>query len=142
MRGTRRLWQVIAVLEALLLGANAPQAEISLDNPPPGANNFSSKPSAAHPDPVVLVHGLSATMSQNWGYLSPLLAARGYCVFELTYGLNPLVPFFGGVLPVERHLGRSRRHQSGAPGRLPERLLRPLAGGGRSCGGADCLGRA
>ena len=26
--------------------------------------------------PVVLVHGLGATMGQNWGYMAPLLAAN------------------------------------------------------------------
>jgi triacylglycerol esterase/lipase EstA (alpha/beta hydrolase family) len=75
---------------------------MSLANPPPGANNWRCTPSAAHPDPLVLVHGLGATTSENWSYLSPLLAARGYCVFALTYGLNPLLPLFGGVVPIEQ----------------------------------------
>jgi len=75
---------------------------MSLASPPPGTNNFSCRPSAAHPDPVVLVHGLGATMGENWGYLAPLLAKRGYCVFALTYGLDPRFPYFGGVLPIEQ----------------------------------------
>ncbi|MGI8921225.1 MAG: lipase family alpha/beta hydrolase [Solirubrobacteraceae bacterium] len=75
---------------------------MSLANPPPGANNFSCKPSAAHPNPVVLVHGLGATMGENWGYLSPLLAARGYCVFALTYGIDPRFPYAGGEIPIEQ----------------------------------------
>ncbi|HWH45242.1 MAG TPA: hypothetical protein VNT32_10960 [Thermoleophilaceae bacterium] len=44
------------------------------------------EPSVAHPLPVVLVHGLGANQSQNWSYISPRLAAEGYCVFSLTYG--------------------------------------------------------
>jgi triacylglycerol esterase/lipase EstA (alpha/beta hydrolase family) len=55
-----------------------------------------------HPDPIVLVHGLGATMGENWSYISPLLAARGYCVFALTYGLDPRLPLFGGVIPIEQ----------------------------------------
>jgi pimeloyl-ACP methyl ester carboxylesterase len=79
-------------------------AESSLANPPPDANNFACKPSAAHPDPAVLVHGLGATMSENWRYLSPILVAHGYCVFALTYGLDPRspVPLFGGTIPIEQ----------------------------------------
>jgi triacylglycerol lipase len=75
---------------------------MSLASPPPGANNFACRPTPAHPRPVVLVHGLGATMSENWGYISPLLAQRGYCVFALTYGLDPRLPYFGGVIPIEQ----------------------------------------
>jgi triacylglycerol lipase len=74
---------------------------------PPGANDAGCRPSAAHPRPVVLVHGLGANMSENWSYMSPLLAAEGYCVFALTYGVDPratIPPFdqMGGVVPMEQ----------------------------------------
>jgi triacylglycerol esterase/lipase EstA (alpha/beta hydrolase family) len=53
---------------------------------PPGANNWSCKPSAAHPQPVILVHGTFGDMSDSWQALSPLLYDKGYCVFGLNYG--------------------------------------------------------
>lgn len=72
------------------------------DVSPPGANNFNCKPTAAHPNPVVLVHGLSATAGENWGTMSPLLANNGYCVFALTYGLTPGNNYVGGLAPMEQ----------------------------------------
>ncbi len=54
--------------------------------PPPGANDFSCKPSAAHPYPVVLVHGTLANMDDDWQTASPVLANHGYCVFAFNFG--------------------------------------------------------
>jgi triacylglycerol lipase len=87
--------------------------------PPPGSNDWSCRPSPAHPNPVVLVHGLSANMTVNWQTFSPLLANTGYWMFALTYGVNPAAANprnnvlrrrgeehvgaqVGGVLPMER----------------------------------------
>ena len=53
---------------------------------PPGANDFSCHPTAAHPRPVILVHGTFADRSNSWQALSPLLKNNGYCVFALNYG--------------------------------------------------------
>jgi triacylglycerol esterase/lipase EstA (alpha/beta hydrolase family) len=54
--------------------------------PPPGADNFSCQPTAAHPYPVVLVNGTFANMNNNWRAAAPILANHGYCVFAFNYG--------------------------------------------------------
>jgi triacylglycerol esterase/lipase EstA (alpha/beta hydrolase family) len=73
---------------------------------PPGANEWSCKPSAAHPEPVLLLHGLLGNMTDNWQTIAPLLANNGYCVFALTYGTLPGASFplnqFGGLVPMEQ----------------------------------------
>jgi triacylglycerol esterase/lipase EstA (alpha/beta hydrolase family) len=65
-----------------------------------GANNWSCKPSTAHPRPVVLVHGTFANGTVNWLGDAPILASRGYCVFALTYGAKAGVPVFRAIAPV------------------------------------------
>jgi triacylglycerol esterase/lipase EstA (alpha/beta hydrolase family) len=63
---------------------------LSPDTPPPGANEWSCRPSSAHPYPVVLLHGLGSNMGENFGTLSPLLKNNGYCVYALNYGETAL----------------------------------------------------
>ncbi|MFE9705547.1 esterase/lipase family protein [Streptomyces sp. NPDC005930] len=68
--------------------------------PTSGWNDYTCKPSAAHPRPVVLVHGTFGNSVDNWLGLAPYLQNRGYCVFSLDYGRLPGVPLFHGLGPV------------------------------------------
>ena len=54
--------------------------------PHSGFNDWSCQPSAAHPDPVVLLHGLGGNGPGNFLTLGPYLASAGYCVYAPTYG--------------------------------------------------------
>ena len=66
--------------------AGATATALAPDTPPPGADNWSCRPTAAHPYPVILVHGTFANMDDNWQAASPLLADHGYCVYAFNYG--------------------------------------------------------
>ncbi|HTD50713.1 MAG TPA: alpha/beta fold hydrolase [Acidimicrobiia bacterium] len=81
--------------------ANVAAAALQPGTAPPGSNDWSCRPSEAHPQPVILVHGLFANMTDNWQTMSPLLANNGYCVFAFTYGTTPNATFpfdqFGGL---------------------------------------------
>lgn len=66
---------------------------------PPGANVPGCAPSREHPEPVVLLHGLS-TDTITWNTLAPVLAGAGFCVYSLTYGTGGLGPI-GAVAPAQ-----------------------------------------
>lgn len=71
----------------------------------PGVNEWDCRPSAAHPNPVVLVHGTGGGAQTNWGAMAPRLVNEGYCVYALTYGALPgsqwPVSALGGLAPME-----------------------------------------
>ena len=96
--GTRTRW--IVVLVASLVGALGPGAlaaapaqaqSLRAESPPPtlsaaGANDWSCKPTAAHPSPVVIVHGTFGDSKSLLDRLSWSMHRAGYCVFAIDYG--------------------------------------------------------
>ncbi|MQY03652.1 esterase/lipase family protein [Actinomadura macrotermitis] len=52
----------------------------------PGANVWSCKPSAEHPNPVVIVHGTTSNFGAGGAMIAPTLANAGYCVYGFNYG--------------------------------------------------------
>ncbi|MFF9089331.1 esterase/lipase family protein [Streptomyces sp. NPDC014991] len=99
-------------LAALLLTAAVaavPAATASASDtaaPSAGWNDYTCKPSAAHPRPVVLVHGTLGNSVDNWLGLAPYLKSRGYCVYSLDYGQLPGVPLFHGLGPIDESAGQ------------------------------------
>ncbi|MFW0789426.1 esterase/lipase family protein [Gordonia sp. CPCC 205333] len=79
----------------------------------PGSNDFTCKPTSAHPRPVVLVHGTGGARTTNWGAYVPMLANRGYCVFALTYGAIAGLPWpataVGGMGPIPASAAQLKR---------------------------------
>lgn len=87
---------LLGIAAALLLGVpSSAQAAGGLGISPPGANDFSCQPTAAHPTPVILLHGTFGDMTVSWNLISPALKRDGYCVFALDYGNR-------GTGPIER----------------------------------------
>ncbi|WP_369384026.1 esterase/lipase family protein [Streptomyces sp. cg36] len=79
------------------------------ERPPAGANDFTCRPTGAHPRPVVLVHGTFENAYDNWSGLAPLLKNAGYCVFALNYGErgpHALMKAVGPVPDSARQLAR------------------------------------
>lgn len=106
----RRIATIAAALTVLLVGLATPSSATDQlpvpyqfipsalfggmpDADAPGTNDWTCRPSAEHPRPVVLVHGTGGNRSTNWQTYGPLLHNNGYCVFSLTYGVTPGSPY-------------------------------------------------
>lgn len=96
----KRILTALALTFAVTAAPAAVTAATAQSAPSSGWNNFSCKPSAAHPRPVVLVHGTFGNGTDNWLGFAPYLVARGYCVFSFDYGQLPGVPLFDGLGPI------------------------------------------
>ncbi|MEU0667802.1 alpha/beta fold hydrolase [Streptomyces lavendulocolor] len=98
----RRALRASAVLLLAVAATLAPASAAQAQGPSSGWNDYTCRPSSAHPRPVVLVHGTFGNSVDNWLALAPYLVRRGYCVFSLDYGQLPGVPFFHGLGPIEK----------------------------------------
>ncbi|MFD0684409.1 esterase/lipase family protein [Actinomadura fibrosa] len=95
------LGKTLAVVVAALMLALSAAVPASA-NPSHGLNDWTCRPSPAHPRPVVLLHGAMTNATMSWPVIGPQLAANGYCVFAPTYGGRlPVVPV-GGIDFVEK----------------------------------------
>ncbi|MGZ4450631.1 MAG: esterase/lipase family protein [Nocardioides sp.] len=96
---------VLAVLCGLLAGlVPGAQADPVLPVPtyptspfgePTGANDWHCRPTAARPEPVIIVHGTFGDRKDLLDDLSSAMVAQGFCVFSLDYGNR-------GTGPIER----------------------------------------
>ena len=106
-RVARSLAALLLTAAVLVTPAATAQAKAA---PSSGWNNYSCKPSAAHPRPVVLVHGTFGNSVDNWLALALYLKKRGYCVFSLDYGQLPGVPLFHGLGPIDKSAEQLRSY--------------------------------
>jgi triacylglycerol lipase len=100
----------VATLLLTALGQSTADASVSASS---GWNDWACQPSSAHPEPVVLVHGLGASGQANWFYHAPRLVEAGYCVYSLDYGVGSFGA--GGVA--------SMRDSAAELGRFVDRVL-------------------
>jgi triacylglycerol lipase len=116
--GLRVRWRragLLGALAALLALASAPAAP-ALDLPadtygslglvPPGVNDFSCRPPARHPYPVVVVHGTFGDMTFTTPAIAPVLQRLGYCVFALDYGRRATLPIEQSAAELGRFVDR------------------------------------
>jgi triacylglycerol esterase/lipase EstA (alpha/beta hydrolase family) len=67
-----------------------------------GGNDWTCQPTAAHPNPVILLPGTFANIGANFVKLSPRLKNNGYCVFGFTHGLSAAsLGRVGGLAPLK-----------------------------------------
>jgi hypothetical protein len=98
---SRLLRRLILIGTVCLAAALAGQATgRAAAAPSSGFNDWSCRPSATHPQPVVLLHGLGGNGQANFSALGPALASAGFCAYAPTYGeAVPGVPV-GGITPI------------------------------------------
>lgn len=99
MRIITRAVVALSLAAVAMVGVGASPSSAATSS---GWNNWSCKPSAKHPNPVVLAHGLGANDVENFVVLAPQLVAQGYCVYSTTYGGTILGNFVAGLGPMDQ----------------------------------------
>ncbi|HEX8781005.1 MAG TPA: alpha/beta fold hydrolase [Nocardioides sp.] len=105
---------VTTVLALLALVAPVPATATdgptwpTYDQDPPGANDWTCRPSAERPVPVVLVHGTFGDRSSLLERMSATLAHEGYCVFSLDYGNRATGPIEDSAAELATFVDRVR----------------------------------
>lgn len=105
---SRRIVRTAIVCAISLGGVLASQApsraaagqEAATAAPSSGFNDWTCRPSSAHPEPVVLLHGLGGNGPGNFAALGPYLASAGFCVYAPTYGEAVAGIPVGGITPI------------------------------------------
>src|ERR1700733_10003448 len=92
--------RVTRIAAALALAAGAIAVGSGPASAAGGINDPSCQPTAAHPQPVVMLHGLGANMNEDINFLQDDLASKGYCSFALTYGAPDGQTLVGGLGPL------------------------------------------
>lgn len=82
----KRIMLAVLASWAALLAPVAPVPVAAAASSPPGANLWNCRPPAAHPYPVILLHGTFGNAVTMNDALSKYLKAVGYCVFAMAYG--------------------------------------------------------
>ena len=91
---------VLAAAAAITATVLAPSAHA--ESAVGGLDDPSCRPSEAHRDPVVFLHGIGANKDLGFGLadMAKWTSEQGYCVFSITYGAHPAFPTVGGLRPV------------------------------------------
>lgn len=90
----------LALVIGTVLVPGARAEAVPPTSPTSGVNDYDCQPSAAHPHPVVLLHGLGAPAYEHMSYLGEYLADRGWCAFYETYGQGSPLFLNGGLRPI------------------------------------------
>ncbi len=134
----RRLLATLAALTMALGVATVSTAPAQAASS--GFNDWSCRPSAAHPHPVVVVHGTFGDSRNLLQRLEGSLSSAGYCVFALDYGNRATGPIEDSAAQLKTYVdkvlaatGASKvsmvGHSQG--GMMPRYYIKFLGGAGK-----------